>query len=51
LSSSASFAKDIAVFEIALGDFEHGCVADRADLQASDIGAAERWRGRLCSLE
>ena len=42
MSSSASFAKDIVVFEIALGDFEHGCVASRADLQASDVGTAER---------
>jgi len=47
LPSRASLAKDIAVFEIALGEFEYGRVADRADLQSSDIGAAERrcWGG------
>jgi hypothetical protein len=28
LPSGASFAKDIAVFEIALGAFEHGCTAE-----------------------
>ena len=35
LPSRASFAKDIAVFEIALGEFEHGCVADRTDLEGT----------------
>ena len=49
LPSRASFAKDIAVFEIALGEFEHGCVADRTDLQPSDIGAAERCCGGGCA--
>jgi hypothetical protein len=39
--SRASLAKDIAVFEIVLGEFEHGRIADPADLQPSDIGAAE----------
>ena len=49
LPSRASLAKDIAVFEIALGELEHGCVADRTDLQPSDIGAAERCCGGGCA--
>jgi hypothetical protein len=42
LPSRASLTKDIPVFEIALGEFEHRCIADPTDLQPSDIGAAER---------
>ena len=42
LPSRANLTQDIAIFEIALGEFEHGRVPDRADLQPSDIGAAER---------
>src|SRR5215471_8213466 len=30
LPSRASFAKNVAVFEIALDELEHGCIADRA---------------------
>ena len=45
LSPHASLAKDIAVFEIALGEFEYGRIAGRTDLQPSDIGAAERCCG------
>jgi len=49
LPSCANLAKDIAVFEIAFGEFQHGCVADRADLQTSDIAAAERRCRRGCA--
>ena len=45
LPSRASFANDIAVFEVTFGEFEHGGVADHADLQPSDIGATERCCG------
>src|SRR5689334_4317252 len=43
LPSRANLAQDIAVFEIAFSEFEHGRVANRADLQPSDIGAAEGY--------
>ena len=45
LPPHASLAKDIAVFEIALSNLEHGSIADPTDLQPSDIGAAERCCG------
>ena len=47
LPSRANLAQDIAVFEIAFGEFQHRCVAGCSDRQPSDIGAAEGggWSG------
>ena len=46
LSSHPNLAQNIAVFEIAFGEFQHGRIVDRPDFQPSDIGAARgRCRG------
>ena len=49
LPSGANLSQDVAVLEIAFGQFEHRRIADGADLQASDIGAAEGSGGSGCA--
>ena len=49
LPSGANLSQDVAVLEIAFGQFEHRRIADGADLQAPDIGAAEGGGGSSCA--
>jgi hypothetical protein len=46
LSPQPNLAQNIAVFELTIGELEDGRIADRPDIQHSDVGAAEgRCRG------
>jgi hypothetical protein len=46
LPSDTNLAQNIAVFELAVGELDHGRIADRADFEPSNIGAVEGCRRR-----
>jgi hypothetical protein len=48
LSSQPNLARDIAVFELTFGELKDGRIADRPDIQSSDVGAAEGRRRGGC---
>src|SRR5215813_11355246 len=49
LPSHPTLAHNIAVFELAFGEHEHGRIADGSDFQLSDIGAIESHRRGGCT--
>jgi hypothetical protein len=52
LPSHTDLAQNIAVFEFAFGELEHGRIADRTNFQPSEIRAAEnRRRGRCAGAD